>query len=253
MRQRYRGFGTGFAFRVNCTPEREPMRTLIIAITLLSAFQAGAQNARLNMGRTPTVSGGLEIGIPRGEFNDTWGRELVGFGANMALPMRLLPLDWGFDFGYAKMGGERSNIPVEEEHLEATEASLRVNANVYSYHGLLRFRPIRGQVSPYVDAMAGLRHFTTNSEVRVDGLSEPVSKERRSSNFTGSAGWAVGVMVGVSGMLYVEGRVERITGGKASYIDGRTISITPEGEVTYETLSSKTSTVNVHLGIGFKF
>jgi hypothetical protein len=205
------------------------------------------------MGRSPTISGGLEIGIPRGEFNDTWGRELVGFSANMAMPMRLLPFQWGFDFGYAQMGSERSKIPVNDNFIEATEANLRVNANVYSYHGLLRFRPIRGQVSPYFDGMLGLRHFTTNSVVRVDGLSEPISKERRTSNFSGSSGWAAGVMVGVSGMLYLEGRVERLSGGRTSYIDGRSISIDPQGQVTYETLNSRTSTVNVHLGFGFKF
>lgn len=229
------------------------MRTLISALALTLAATTVAQDARLNMGRTPTLGGGLEIGIPRGSFNDTWGRELVGLSAQLATPMRLLPLSWGFDFGYARMGGEQAVVPVDQEFINATEADLRLNVNAYSYHGFIRLRPIRGQVSPYVDAMAGLRHFTSRSTVTVEGLSEPLEKERRSSDFVGSAGWAAGVMVGVSGALYVEGRVERLNGGRASYVDPRSIRIAQDGTVDFETLSSGTSTVTVQLGIGMRF
>jgi len=228
------------------------MRTFIIAITLLHACQAMAQDARLNMGRTPTLGGGLEIGIPRGSFNDTWGRELVGFSAQLATPMRLLPVSWGFDFGYARMGGEQGVVPVNQEFINATEADLKINVNAYSYHGFVRLRPLRGQVSPYVDVMAGLRHFTSRSTVKVQGMSEPLEKERRASDFVGSAGWAAGVMVGVSGALYVEGRVERLNGGRASYVDPRTIVISPDGAVNFNTLSSGTGLVTVQLGIGLR-
>ena len=60
-------------------------------------------------------------------------------------------------------------------------------------------------------------------------------------------------MVGVSGALYVEGRVERLNGGRASYVDPRSIRIAQDGTVDFETLSSGTSTVTVQLGIGMRF
>ena len=57
----------------------------------------------------------------------------------------------------------------------------------------------------------------------------------------------------VPGRSYARGRVERLNGGKVTYVDPRSISISAAGDVDYETISSPTRLVNVHLGIGFRF
>src|SRR5690606_21455362 len=75
------------------------MRTTVL-LPLLLVFAAsglyGQDNTRTNRDviRRSTVRGGLEIGIPLGEFDDTCGRQTAGFSVNMALPMRRLPLHW---------------------------------------------------------------------------------------------------------------------------------------------------------------
>ncbi|HRO99653.1 MAG TPA: hypothetical protein PLN54_09495, partial [Flavobacteriales bacterium] len=109
-------------------------------------------------GRRATLSGGVEIGIPIGAFADSWGREIAGLSANFTVPMRLLPFSWGFDFGWGSMGGESDVVAVDEEYLTATTGELSVRSNLYSYHGLLRFQPYHGAVSPYFEGMLGLPH-----------------------------------------------------------------------------------------------
>jgi hypothetical protein len=51
----------------------------------------------------------------------------------------------------------------------------------------------------------------------------------------------------------VEGRVERLWGGRVSYVDPTSITISDTGEMSYGTLSSATDVVNVQVGIGLRF
>lgn len=227
--------------------------------TLASAQQRGngrndrPNNAGLLQNRMSTLSGGLEIGIPVAAFGDSWGREIVGLSANVAMPMRLLPFDLGFDVAWGRMGGESKVVAVNEAVLAVNTGDLEVNSNVYGYHALARFKPFNGKVSPYVEGLVGLRHFTTRSILRVDGLDEPFSKERNASSFAGSAGWAVGLQFAPTRAFYVEGRVERLNSGKVAYVDPDSIVIDANGVVSYETRSTSNNVVNVHLGIGLRF
>ncbi|MBK7295810.1 MAG: hypothetical protein IPI91_03715 [Flavobacteriales bacterium] len=77
--------------------------------------------------------------------------------------------------------------------------------------------------------------------------------QRDASNFVFSRGWAVGLQVMPTRIFYIEGRVESLSGGKVTYVDPSTISISPSGEVSYGTQRSGTNVVNIHLGIGFRF
>ncbi|MDX9750069.1 MAG: hypothetical protein RBT71_03200 [Flavobacteriales bacterium] len=234
------------------------MRTIVLTALLLAAT-AGAHaqrrgDARGFRDRPATLGGGLDIGIPIGAFADSWGREIVGVSAHMGVPMRILPFDWGFDFAWGSMGGEKAVVAVDQDHLAPdTQGDLTVRSNVYGYHALLRLRPTFGKVSPYVEALGGLRHFTTRTKVRVDGLDKPLVKERNAGDFAWSSGWAAGVQVAPGRAFYVEGRVERINSGEVDYVDPASIVISPQGEVGFSTIGSPTRTVNVHIGIGFLF
>ncbi len=54
-------------------------------------------------------------------------------------------------------------------------------------------------------------------------------------------------------MFYIEGRVERLNGGKVAYVDPASIEVSDQGNVTFNTLSSGSKVLNVHLGIGLRF
>lgn len=243
------------------------MRTLLLSLFAIALLAADAQAQRRVQGQGPdqgqwrnnyrnrpaTLSGGLEIGIPVGTFAENWGREIIGLSANFAAPMRLLPFDVGFDFSWGRMGSESDIVAIDQEVLTATTGDLTVSSNVYGYHALARFKPINGKVSPYVEVLAGLRQYTTKSVLRVDGLDSPLSKDRNANSFVGSAGWAVGVQVAPHNNFYVEGRVERLNTGNVSFVDPNSIVINTNGEVVFDTRSTPTRTVNVHLGVGFRF
>lgn len=223
-------------------------------ITALSFALLLSGSAFAQLGKRPvTFSGGLEVAIPRGEFNDTWGQQMFGLSANLAVPLRRLPIDIGGDFSWARMGRETSTVPVNDEFLEATTGSMEVVSKVHGYHVLARWKPFNGKVGPYIEGLTGLRHFSTTTRISVEGMDQDLLHQRDASKFVFSRGWAVGLQFMPTKIFYVEGRVESISGGRVTYVDPSTISISPNGDVSYGTLKSGTNVVNVHLGVGFRF
>lgn len=233
----------------------------IAFVAVLLVADAFAQNDQKRSGqwrnnyrdRPATFSAGMEIGIPVGTFAENWGRQIVGLSGNVAAPMRQLPIDLGFDFSWGHMGSSNDIVAVDQAYLRATTGKLSVNSNVFGYHALARFKPINGKISPYIEGLAGLRQYTTKSVLRVEGAERPISKDRNANSFAGSAGWAIGVQVSPKQTFYVEGRVERLNTGKVSFVDPRSVVINPDGEVLYDTRSTQTRVVNIHLGIGLRF
>ena len=228
------------------------MRALLLLSTLLLGLTTVAQREPRQR-RTVTLGGGLEVGIPRGAFNDSLDKNIVGFSANFTIPMRLLPFDLGFDYSYGTLARESQEVEIQEEVLEATTGDLSIRSTVMGYHGLLRFKPLNGKVMPYIEGMAGARHFTTLTTIEADGLDEPLREERNETAHSWSTGWAVGLQIAPSQVFYVEGRVERLTGSEVSYVDPRSLAITDDGTISYDTRSSRTHVLNIHLGIGLRF
>lgn len=211
----------------------------------------------LATGQMPGFQGNIGatvgMGVPTGEFADTWGRNMFTFGGQMAWPIGLLPIQGGFAFNYGIMGRETATVPVAEPALSATEGKLAVQAKVLGYHPLLRFSPLKGKVRPYVDGMAGMRQFTTRSKLTVEGMEDPLQQERQANDFTFSTGWAAGLMVGLGGIGYLEARVERFNSGKATYVNPSSIEINGAGQVDFGVLESNTDAVNILVGIGLRF
>jgi hypothetical protein len=226
------------------------MRKLILLTTLLIAAQGMAQTDRTHEGGLGLNMG---IGLPQGGYADTLGKDLFTFGAHLAIPSRRMPFQVGFAFNYGVMGRKTSKVIVTDEALQNSEGRMALNTKVLSYHPFLRFTPLTGGVRPYVDGIVGLRHFSTKSKVTVDGLQEPLQKERHSDDMVLSSGWAAGVMVMLGGTAYLEARVERMYSGKATYVDPNSITIDSQGNVGFSTLKSSTGTLNALLGVGFRF
>lgn len=229
--------------------------TLSVALAMLLPAVAQVNNNNNNdgfwNGRSSTLSGGLEFGVPLGEFDHTWGSTMVGLSANLALPMRTLPLEFGYDFSWARMGSEYDLIQPSGGLLTAIPSrSVSVKSNVYGHHGLVRLNPLRGGVRPYGEVLLGARNFVTRSTVTTD---EGVTDDERDGAWAQSYGWAVGLMYAIGDQVFVEGRVERLYSGKVDYVDPRTIDIDPAGKVTYEKANSRTETLQIQVGIGLRF
>ena len=203
--------------------------------------------------RQSTLGGGLVINVPVGEFKDVWGRNFVGLGANFTYPGQKLPFDYGFEFGVAYMGKKGARVQAMDETQTLREGELTVKSRSFSYTGAIRLRPLNGRVSPYVEGLAGLSQFTTSSSIEFDGANRPQAFDRKTNAWTGTYGWAVGTLVGFGPQFYVEGRVERLWGGRVSYVDPENVTINPDGSVGINTRSSATDRVNVQVGVGIRF
>ncbi|HPF89419.1 MAG TPA: hypothetical protein PLL57_02045 [Flavobacteriales bacterium] len=217
-------------------------------------FSASAQvnnNDNFWQQRSSTVSGGLELGVPLGEFEHTWGSTVYGISANIAMPMRNLPLEFGYDFSWGRMGSEYSTPRASGGLLSAVQQqSVDVKCNIYGHHALARLNPLRGNIRPYGEVMLGARNFVTRSTVTTE---EGVTGDERDGSWVASSGWAVGLMYGIGRQVFLEGRVERLFNGKVDYVDPRTIEIASDGGVSYEKLNSRTESLQIQVGIGLRF
>ena len=232
------------------TPKASTMRPILILLAALAIHPCAMAQDR---GYQGDLGGTIGLGLPVGEFADTWGQEMFTFGARLALPSRRLPFQLGFVFGHGQMGREQATVPVDLPDLAATEGRLKVKTKVLNYHPMLRFSPSKGKVRPYVEGLAGLRQFTTQSKVTVEGLDKPLINVRHENDFVLSTGWAAGLMVGLGGTGYLEARVERLYSGTTKYVDPMSITAGPAGEVVFNTLESPTGTLSVLLGLGLRF
>ena len=220
---------------------------LLASLLIVSSLVLGQGKKRT------TLSVGLEVGEPLGEFDDNYNGNPAGLGLNLSIPGGLLPIEWGFDFGYASMGSNRSDVEIQDENLDVTEGTMKINSNIYGYHATARFKPLNGLFAPYIEGLAGLRTFSTKTKIEVDGLDDPYSTERNSQAVAFSYGWAAGAMFNVGKVVYLEGRFEKLRGTDVEYVDQNTVQVDENGNFTYETRKSNTNIANIHLGIGFRF
>ncbi|MBL7952569.1 MAG: hypothetical protein JNM62_12715 [Flavobacteriales bacterium] len=228
-------------------------RSLIVTalITCTAAAQNNDQGSSFWENRSTTLSGGAEFGIPLGEFDFTWGNTTAGLSANIAIPMRTLPLEFGYDFAWGRMGSESSAEQAQGNILGARSGrKVEVSSSIYGHHGLIRLNPLRGKVRPYGEVLLGARNFVTRSTISTaDGM----ASDERDGKWTTSYGWAVGAMYGIGRQIYVEGRVERLFSGEVSYVDPSTIQIAADGTVSYQKLSSRTDALQIQIGVGLRF
>lgn len=228
------------------------MRSLIILLAAtIVAHSSLAQNNSDNQG---TLGAGIGVSSPTGDFDRTWGRDMFMLGAQLAFPMRRVPiLQGGFSFGYSVMGSKSTDVPVTANFLADTTGELNTRCKVFSYHPMLRLSPLTGRVRPYVDGMVGFRQFSTTTKVTAQGVEENISKERNETDLAFSTGWAAGVQVTLGRLAYAEVRVERFDSGEATYVDPESVTVSDQGVVNFGTLTSNTDVVNVLFGIGLRF
>jgi len=234
------------------------LRNAVILGTLVFVAQCNAQLMTMNRNagnwnqRSTTLSGGLQIGIPVGDFKETFGHTLVGFSGNVSLPMRRLPLEFGYDFAWARMGGETKEPSSGGlfNSINNNGPNVQVSSNVYDHLGFVRLNPSYGRLRPYGDLLGGARHFVTRTVVTINDQQQAKEKD---GSLAFCYGWALGVMYGLKSNVYAELRVERLVTGQVSYVDPRSVAIANDGSVSYQKLTSNVDVVNIQMGIGFRF
>ncbi len=227
--------------------------TILISETLSGQELSAGQTVKVVQKRAPTLSVGMQLAIPTGEFAEYYGGKPFGINAMLSIPLLSLPFEVGGGFAWNAMGGNSKNISVYDTEGNAQNGSLRVNGNAYTYQIHGRFRPLNGKFRPYGELFTGVRNFSIKSKLESDFGSEP-TEERLNRSFTGIAGYAIGAKYQLVQGIFVEARFEKTAGSKATYIDPESVRIDPAGgSFSYNTTNSRTDQWALSLGLAFSF
>lgn len=121
--------------------------------TLHSASQRGPV-ARELQGELRFIAG-----VPQGDFEQITGD--IGYGASgsVRVPLREIPFQLGFDFGFLFFDGATRELGSDPE------ATVRYDTNVSMAHFIGRYYLHEGTYSPYVDGLVGVKYLFTDARV----------------------------------------------------------------------------------------
>ena len=242
----------------------------LLSVGLASA-QVAPQNANRNAQRgsiwmhpryfrAPTLSIGFEFAFPQNEFDNNFTGVPVGIGGQFLTNNGTRsPFEFGVGFSWLSRGSSTESVFLLEGvdingDAIFSRADLSINSNIYTYNGIVRFKPLLGRVQPYIDGLAGVRNFSTTSVIKREDGGEP-TRERETRNFAFTYGYAAGVKVRIIPNMMVEGRFSNLYGTQVSFVDRETIAIDSNNnnEVTFQEKSSRTDMFIAHLGVCFEF
>lgn len=231
---------------------------VFITLAISTMAQVGFQDWQRRQRRVPSISFGLDVGEPRGQFAQNFDGVPVGIGGQFLSNIRRSPIEAGFGFSWMSRGSMNEDVwiyqgvDVDGDDV-FSQGEVSVNSNIYTYNGVLRLKPFAGAIQPYGDLIVGIRNFSTVSIIRPDEDDGPETRDRQHRDFTYTYGWAAGLKVRLTPVMYVEGRFSNLYGGAVDFIDRETIEVGDEGIIGYDFLSSRTDMFIYQLGISFQF
>ncbi len=203
--------------------------------------------------------GGL---FPTGAFNDHVRQEGYGVACYYARRLGRSPFLVGGEINYSEYGHSR-----RVEYLEGIpEVGVDVDTTNSIVQGLLllRLQPRTGRVLSFVEALAGVGYFWTETTIGDSEADEgPYSSETNLDDFAWTAGLGGGLSIRLSkprasdlefarGGAFLEIKARYMAGGRAEYlkkgsiiVDGNSYTFTPE--------RSATSAVTVQIGFSWFF
>lgn len=243
------------------------MRMLITAAALLIGT---APCAGQNFDHGPVHADvSVAIGIPQGDFEAPRDGEAIGATVFFGGPVPNAPVVLGTELGFMHYGtdsqlslhstvfddgiDDRFAVPVE-----ALNTSL--SSKAYLGHFVVRLQPSSGVIQPYLDGLAGLKHF--NSRLRIE--SDVIVFRRGLSQNSRITDWALsyGVGGGIELLLHeqetawsdqsahvsLHGGARYLLGRTARYASGEMIRDT-NGRLTVSEIESSTDLIVVQFGI----
>lgn len=237
------------------------MKTLLLLIiTILFGFSiSNAQHIYFGFNG--------QLAIPQGEFSDSIDRLGGGLDAFGYYRFGDSPFGVGLDFSFVNFGRD-----TRDEPLSTTIPDLRVE--VENEYNLLQVFPVfrvqqgSGILQPYLDGMAGINYFYTQTSISERGSSdEPIARDTNFEDVAFAWGGGGGLMIRVIdnsdrevqnenddsiGQGFINLGFRYVNGNEAEYLREGSIRI-ENGDVAFDTLQSDTDMITVQLGFIFKF
>ncbi len=225
------------------------LRPITLAVLTFSSFALFAQGPL----RTPTISAGAQLAIPRGEYSSFYKGMPYGVNASLSVPVFKLPIEAGGGFAWNEVGAEGRDVYIADEQGNLSQGDLKLKGNAYTYYVHGRLRPFNGKVRPYGELLAGMRTYSVKSKLTMDGMEDVPTTDITDRDFVWVTGWAVGLQYRLVPGLYLEGRFEKLRGDRAQYINPESIEISQEGSFSYSNSESRTDQFTFSLGLAFNF
>lgn len=227
----------------------------LASITFLFFVLVSSSNAQ-RIFRGPTLSAGMQLSVPRGEYASFYKGTPFGVNAAISIPLLGLPIEGGGGFSWNQLGNEGREVHISDAFGNVQNADLRIHGNSYTYYVSGRLRPFNGKVRPYGEVLAGMRTYSVKTklyQVTDAGRNNEPLTEVSDRDFVWVTGWAVGLQYRVFPAVLLEARFEKLRGDKAQYINPASISISPAGEYSYENHQSRTDQLTFSIGLAFSF
>jgi hypothetical protein len=233
------------------------LKILFILTVLLTVQAYGQRSERVIVReverRSLTISGGMTLAVPRGEFGENYEGNPFGLYGMLSIPFRNLPLEIGGGFVWHSMSRASSPVDLVNELVpERDEGDLEVRGNSYTYQLHGRLRPFNGRFRPYGELYAGVRNFRLTSELKVEDVFQ-ASGDLVETDVTVIAGYAIGAKFELIPGFFLEGRFDSQAGSTATYVDPTSVVIENDGSFSFDTRDSETSQWAISLGVAFSF
>lgn len=209
----------------------------------------------------------FQVVFPQNEFDESINT--VGGGLNIYGLYRFpqSPFGLGLDFNFNNFGRD-----TRDEKLSSTIPDLKVRVeNEYNLaQGFLvaKIQPLNGVLRPYAEGLAGFNYFFTQTSIenRRNQGDEPIATDTNFEDWAFAWGGGGGLMIRVLGSGsfgtfssqspigagYINLGVRYLNGSNAEYLRKGSIVIN-NGNVTYDTLQSRTDMLVIQLGFVLRF
>lgn len=240
------------------------MKNLFTLIILLSGSvicQQSASAQELDAGIN------FQVVLPQNEFGESINTTGLGVNLNGLYRFPQSPFGLGLDFNFINFGRD-----TRDEPLSSTIPDLKVRVeNEYNLvQGFLvaKVQPQDGVLRPYAEGLAGFNYFYTQTSIenRRSPGDEPIATDTNFEDWAFAWGGGGGLMIRVfdrrgsekynsenplaAGYLNLGARY--LNGSEAEYLREGSIVVN-NGNVTYDTLQSRTDMLVLQIGFIFRF
>lgn len=209
----------------------------------------------------------FQVVLPQNEFDESINTTGLGVNLNGLYRFPQSPFGLGLDFNFINFGRDTRDEPLSSTIPDLT---VRVENEYNLVQGLMvaKVQPQDGVLRPYAEGLAGFNYFYTQTSIenRRNQGDEPIATDTNFEDWAFAWGGGGGVMIRVFDRRgsenytsenplaagYINLGLRYLNGSEAEYLREGSIVIN-NGNVTYDTLQSRTDMLILQFGFVLRF
>jgi len=228
----------------------------ILVFFVFVSICATAQSAPYQGG----VDAGVSLAFPQNNFaKKAGGNPFFGLGLQMVFALKdNHPVQIAVGAQHYWLHSQKSSGSLLSPDSVRYDYQTNVNGSMIPVHVHIRLTPLvrtKSPFQPYIEVLLGMRLF--NTIVKFEGKesgggASVISAKNNDWDLSHSHGFAAGVHVKVTDMIFINARFENLFGGWASYIDPDQISFSNDGGAQVDRMRSRTDIITYTLGVSIR-